>query len=221
MMGRRNERRSALIVGLGRFGTATAERLIALGWDVVGLDVSAEVVQHMRDRLGHVVQLDARDEEALVTMDVPSFDVCVVSSAAGIESSLLLVMNLQQLEARRIVAKAATEYHARILRRVGVEDIVFPERDAGVHLAENLQAPNLVQWIHMKGERDVALVSVPGRRAGTRLREWREIHRPSLYLLGRLTADGKPVDLNRDIPLQEGDTLVVVGPLDELLTLGQ
>ncbi|MFN3651907.1 MAG: potassium channel family protein [Armatimonadota bacterium] len=215
----RQIRHSALVVGLGRFGSAAAERLTALGWEVVGVDIDGEVVQSMRDRIGHVVQLDARDIDALATLDIPGFEVCIVSRAAGIESSILLVLNLQQLGATRILAKAASEQHARILRRLGLAEIVFPERDAGVRLAESIQAPNLVQWIDLEGDREVAVLVVPEHRVGTRLREWREIQRPSVYVLGRLTRDGRPREVNRDEPLLSGEVVIVVGPVADIMRL--
>ncbi|HTE18111.1 MAG TPA: NAD(P)-binding protein, partial [Armatimonadota bacterium] len=88
---------SALVVGLGLFGRATAERLRALGWDVVGIDEDAAVVQELRDSLSYVVQLDACDEEALATIGVPDFEVCIITSSESLENSILLALNLQQL----------------------------------------------------------------------------------------------------------------------------
>lgn len=216
----RKHRHSALVIGLGRFGSAAAERLVALGWEVVGVDINPEVVQDLRDHLAHVVQLDASDMEALATIGVPDFEVCIVSRGTSIESSILLVLNLQQLGAQMIVAKAATEHHARILRRLGVNQIVFPERDAGVRLAESLESPHLVQWLQIAEDRELAVVSVPEERVGTRLRDWKELTRPSLTILGHLTAAGRALDLDLNAPLGRDETIVVVGPVRDILALG-
>jgi trk system potassium uptake protein len=211
---------SALIVGLGRFGSAAAERLMALGWEVVGIDLNAHVVQDMQDRIEHVVQLDASDEAALRTLGVPDFEVCVVSRGTSVESSILLVLNLQQLGAKCIMAKAQSDYHARILRQLGVNEIVFPERDAGVRLAESLQSPYLVQWLQISEDRELAVIRVPEERVGTSLKKWREMHKPSLQILGHLTAAGRPLNLDMNAPLGREETIVVVGTVQDIITLG-
>jgi trk system potassium uptake protein TrkA len=217
----KKRKRSALIVGLGRFGTAAALRLVALGWEVVGVDLNADVVQSMRDRLHHVVQLDASDEAALATVGVSDFDVCIVSRGTSMESSILLVLNLQQLGAKHIVAKAASEQHARVLQRLGVQQIVFPERDAGHHLAESLQSPNLVEWIDLSENHELGAIRVPENRVGTRLRYWREIQRTPLRVLARLSPKGEPLPLDMDAQLGPGEVLVIVGPLQDILSMGK
>ncbi len=218
---RRQRKSSALVVGLGRFGTAAACRLVALGWDVVGVDLSAEVVQTARDRLGHAVQLDASDEEALATVGVPDFDVCIVSRGTSMESSILLVLNLQQLGAKQIVAKAASEQHARVLQRLGVDRIVFPERDAGTHLAEALQSPHLVEWIDLAHDRELGALKVPEKRAGTTLAQWSDLHQSSLKILAHLTPAGQVLPLDHTTLLNHDDIIVVVGPLKAILNVGR
>jgi len=213
--------RSALIVGLGRFGSASAERLTELGWDVVGVDKNPLVVQDMSDRLTHVLELDAADEEALATAGVADYSVCVVSRGESVESSILLVLNLQNLGARRIVAKATSQYHAKILRRLGVEDIIFPEIDAGTRLAEMLQAPHLTWWTHLDSERLIGLIKVPKSRAGCPLDLWEASRRPSLEILAHLDSRGKTLVIDRHAPLKEGEILLVSGLSNDLLAFGQ
>lgn len=216
----RQSLRSALIVGLGRFGSSAAERLQEMGWEVVGVDLNPGVVEAMKDRLEHVMQLDASDEEALASVGVPDFDVCIVSRGESIENSLLLVLNLQHLEARKIVAKAGSEYHVRILKRLGIEHTVFPEHSAGAQLAEHLQAPHLAQWMEISEDRELAVIRVPKGRAGCTLDTWRATHRPSLQILARLSPEGRPLIIDRHIILNSGDILIVIGTHEDILALG-
>jgi trk system potassium uptake protein TrkA len=216
----RQSLRSALVVGLGRFGSAAAERLQEMGWDVVGVDLNPAVVNDMKNRLEHVLQLDASDEEALASLGVPDFDVCIVSRGESIESGLLLVLNLQHLEAKKIVAKAASAYHARILQRLGIEHTIFPERDAGVQLAEHLQAPHLAQWMPLSKERELAIIRVPKGRAECLLSTWRAVHRPSLKILARLSPEGQPLIVDQQVILHYGEILIVLGTHEDILALG-
>ena len=137
------------------------------------------------------------------------------------ESSILLVLNLQHLEARRIVAKATSEHHARILRRLGVEHIIFPEIDAGRRLAERLQSPHLTWWMDLADGRELAVIQVPKSRAGAPMDVWQATHRPTIQVLTHLSADGKPLVIDRHAPLQAGEILIVAGSPDDVLALGQ
>jgi trk system potassium uptake protein TrkA len=166
------------------------------------------------------LQLDASDEEALASVGVADFDVCIVSRGESIENSLLLVLNLQHLEARKIVAKAGSEYHVRILKRLGIEDVIFPERSAGAQLAEHLQAPHLAQWMEISEDRELAVIKVPKGRANCTLDTWRAIHRPSLQILARLSAEGRPQVIDRHVILQPGEILIVIGTHEDILALG-
>lgn len=218
---RKNRRRSALFIGLGRTGSEAARRLSALGWDVVGVDKNSDVIKLRQDELEHVVELDAGDEQALSSVGVADFEVCVVSRGESIESGILIVLNLQQLGAQKIVAKAASEHHARILRRLGVEHIVFPERDAGVRLAESLESPHLAQWMQITPEVELAVVRVPKGRNGSTLSGWNAAQKPGLEIIGHLSPEGEVLKFDRFAPLQTGELLVVVGKVEDILALGE
>jgi trk system potassium uptake protein TrkA len=130
------------------------------------------------------------------------------------------VLNLQHLEARTIVAKAGSEYHARILKRLGIEQVIFPERSAGTQLAEHLQAPHLAQWMEISADRELAVIKVPKGRAGCTLDTWRAIHRPSLQILARLSPEGRPLVIDMHVILTFGEILIVIGTHEDILALG-
>lgn len=213
---RRRKRSSALVVGLGRFGRAAGETLQHLGWEVVGVDRSPEVVREMQNRLEHLIELDASNEEALASLSVPDFDVCIVSRGTSIESSILLVLNLQHLGAQVIVAKAASEHHAGILRRLQVHQIVFPERDAGIRLAENLHSPHITEHLPICENRQLAILRVPDEVVGAPLRRWKALSRSTIRVLARLNQNGAPQSLDPDEKLSAEDAVVVVGAPEEL-----
>jgi hypothetical protein len=132
-----------------------------------------------------------------------------------------IVLNLQQLEARGIVAKASSQHHADILQRLYVNQIVFAERDAGVRLAEQLHSPNLIWWRPINEKLYVAGVVVSQTRAGKSLNQWLGMRRPSLRILNHLTPQGEPLPLDLDVPLPWSALIIVAGPLEDVLTLGQ
>jgi trk system potassium uptake protein len=132
------EKKSVAVIGLGRFGTAVARRLVELGHEVVGIDGSPEIVQKLADDLPHVVQADSTEVEALQALGVNEVDFAVVAIGESLENSVLSVLALHELGIREIWAKASTKQHGLILTRLGVTKVVFPEADMGRALAEDL-----------------------------------------------------------------------------------
>src|SRR3990167_4282239 len=108
-------RRSFAVIGLGRFGSATATALVEMGQDVIGIDSSDERVREMSDSVLQAVQLDATDERALRTAGIQNVDVAVISIGENVESSVLVVMLVKELGIKTIIAKATTPLHGRIL----------------------------------------------------------------------------------------------------------
>jgi trk system potassium uptake protein TrkA len=129
------KRQQIAVIGLGRFGAAVAQALEEAGHEVLGIDRNMDAVEEMASLLSHVVVLDATEEAALRSLGLQEFDAAIVSIAEHLEASILATMLLKRLGVPRVVAKASEELHSEILRRVGADQVVFPERDAGISLA--------------------------------------------------------------------------------------
>ncbi len=147
------------VIGLGRFGSAIATTLAELGHDVLGVDDDENRVNDLSDVITHAVQLDATDAKALRAAAIHDVDVAIVSIGEDIEASLLIVMQLREFGVQTIVAKAATPLHGRILEKLGVSRVVFPEREMAVRLAHSLVVPNAIDYIELS--RDFSIVEIP------------------------------------------------------------
>ncbi len=152
-------RRQFAVIGLGRFGSAMATTLAELGHDVIGVDGDAERVRALADTITQAVELDATDERALRSVGIQDVDVAVVSIGENIESSLLVVMQLRELGVKTIVAKAVTPLHGKILEKLGVSRVIFPEREMAVRIAHGLVMPNVIDYIELS--RDFSIVELP------------------------------------------------------------
>ena len=136
-------KRTFAVIGLGRFGSAMATTLSQLGHEVIGIDGDDDRVTALADQVSHTVKLDATDERALRAAGIKDVDVAVVSIGENIESSLLVVTLVKELGIANIVAKAVTPLHGRILEKLGVTRVVFPEREMAVRVAHSLVIPNV------------------------------------------------------------------------------
>ncbi|MBI2841807.1 MAG: TrkA family potassium uptake protein [Armatimonadetes bacterium] len=159
-------RKSFLVIGLGYFGEAIATRLYELGQEVVGVDTDPDIVQRLANKLTQAIELDGTDEEALATLGVRNFDVCIVGRGSNLEDSVTITMNLKDQGSRYIIAKAMRAKHAKILEQLQTDLIVFPEIDMAHQIAENLVHPKIVGEVQLGSGYVVEAVKPPNRLVG-------------------------------------------------------
>ena len=225
------KRRQFAVIGLGRFGSAMATTLVELGHDVIGVDADAERVQQLADVVTQSLELDATDEKALRAAGIQDVGVAVVSIGENIESSLLVVMQLRELGVPTIVAKAVSPLHGRILEKIGVSRVIFPEREMAIRVAHSLVMTNVIDYIELS--RDFSIVEIPAPEAfvGRTLRQLEIRPRLGLTLIAiKRQVPGGPVVTNiapsADEAIQKSDVLALLGSnerlnqLDALLRTG-
>lgn len=133
---------SVAVIGLGRFGSSVAVSLEAAGVEVLGVDQDPRLVAEYADRLTFAAHADSTSVEALRQLAIPDFDRVVVGIGSNLEASILTASHLVDFEIPQLWVKALSEDHARILRQLGVVNVVQPEIEVGRRLAESL-APRL------------------------------------------------------------------------------
>ncbi|HXW04718.1 MAG TPA: TrkA family potassium uptake protein [Vicinamibacterales bacterium] len=209
------------VIGLGRFGSAMATTLAELGHDVIGVDGDELRVQQMADVITHALQIDATDEKALKAAGIQDVDVAVVSIGENIESSLLVVMQLRELGVATIVAKAVTPLHGRILEKLGVSRVIFPEREMAIRVAHSLVMPNVIDYIELS--RDFSIVEVPAPDAfvGRTLKQLELRPRLGLTLIAiKRRSDSGAVVTNiapaADEAIRRDDVLALLGSNERL-----
>jgi trk system potassium uptake protein TrkA len=220
------------VIGLGRFGSAMARTLTELGQDVIGIDADPERVQRHADLIRSALELDANDERALRTAGVQDVDVAVISIGENIEASLLAVMLVKDLGVPRVIAKAVTTLHGRILERIGVDRVIFPEREMAIRVAHSLVVANVLDYIELSRDFSIIELPAPGEFTGKSLKELQLRNRFGLTLIAikRKPEGGGPevtnVAPNADDRILAGDILALLGPnerlaqLDKVLKLG-
>lgn len=156
----------ALVIGLGRFGAATAGQLERQDRDVLVVDTDAGLVQKWADRVTHAVQADARDIDALRQIGAADFPIAVVGVGSSIEASVLITANLVDLGVPQIWSKAISTSHGKILTRIGANHVVYPEAEAGERTA-HLVSGRMLDYIEF--DDDFAIVKMYPPRPVRRL----------------------------------------------------
>jgi trk system potassium uptake protein len=200
-----------LVIGLGRFGGALAEDLVAHGHEVLGVDSDPKLVQSHAQKLTHVVEADSTDIDAMRQVGAADFPVAVVAIGTEVEASVLTTSVLVDLGVPRIVAKAISEPHGRILSRVGAHRVVFPERDMGLRVARSLAGRDVIDYMELDPGFVLLETRAPPELVGKTLAE-AEVRRR--YGLTVVSVKGKEKPATYATPetrIEEGDILVVAG----------
>jgi trk system potassium uptake protein len=161
---------NVVVIGLGRFGGQVAESLTRLGHEVLGVDDDPKLVQQWSDRLTHVVQADATDEDVLRQIGIKEFGRAVVGIGTDIEASVLTVLALTEVGVRDIWAKAISVKHGKILRSVGAHHVIYPEATMGERVA-HLITSRMLDFIELDDDFAIAKTRAPQEAVGRTLGE--------------------------------------------------
>lgn len=213
------EKRQVLVVGLGRFGSAIAETLCLDGAQVLGIDRRMDLVEELRDRLTQAVQADSTDREVMESLGVEEFDTAFVTIGSDIKSSCVTTMLLKEMGVKHVVAKAADEFHGRMLEKLGADKIVFPERDMGKRIAHNLVSGNLLEYIELSPEFSMAEIAAEPDWAGKTLMELRLRERLGINVIAVRSGEKVNALPTSKTAIREGDVMLVVAEEETLLKL--
>lgn len=198
------------IIGLGAFGEAIALELMRLGHDVLGVDINEEKANRIADNVTQAVIADATDEEALKELDLQRFDAVAIAIGEDIEASVLCTMLVKSLEAKEVWVKAISDIHHRIVQKLGADRILQPEKEIGVHVAQSLAHPNMLDYISL-GD-DYFLIEIrPGSNLEERTISELGIDEEKIHLLAVKHGQELILTPGPEQLLRRNDHLVLVG----------
>ena len=158
--------KSYVVIGLGRFGTSIAMALSDLGHEVMAIDDSEERVQSISEYVTHAIVGDCKEESVLRSVGIRNFDVVIVAIGTDLEASVLVTLNLIEMGAKYVLAKAQSEMHAKLLNKIGAHRVVFPERDMGIRVAQSLSTTNILDVIELSPDYSIMEINVPAKWVG-------------------------------------------------------
>ncbi|WP_150307173.1 potassium channel family protein [Planctomonas psychrotolerans] len=199
-----------LVIGLGRFGAATAGQLARLDREVLAIDESQALVQKWSDRITHAVQADARSIEALEQLGAREFSIGVVAVGSSIEASVLITANLVDLKIPQIWAKAISKSHGKILERIGANHVIYPEAEAGERVA-HLVSGRMLDFIEFDDDFVLAKMYPPKPIRGLSLTESGVRRKHKITVVG-VKSPGKPFTYaTADTVVSNHDLIIVSG----------
>ncbi|WP_027184025.1 potassium channel family protein [Desulfovibrio inopinatus] len=200
------------VIGLGKFGYHTALTLAEMGHEVMGLDMDPEKIRRAQNVLTQVFRLDGMEKKALEQVGVADMHHVIVSVGQSLEASTLISLYLKELGVEDVWVKAISDDHEKLLRKIGVDEVIFPERYAAVRLAHRLSMPGLVDMLPY-GDDIVIREILVEHWAGKSLRELNLTNRHGVQVIAVKSAEDHNFHYvpRADKSLVAGDMLIVVG----------
>ena len=205
-----------MVLGMGLFGSSLAKTLHELGHEVLAVDADEDLVEAIAPYVTQAVQIDATDEAALQELGVRNFDAVIVSIGKNLRDSILVCVIIKELGVPYLIAKATDEIHAKVLRKIGVDKVVFPERDMGMRVAKSLITPNVLEMMEFSGDYRLIEIILPAKWAGHSIIEVDVRRKYGISILA-IQRDGKfIVSPSPDAVFETGDILLVLGQKDDI-----
>jgi len=217
------------VIGLGRFGSQLALQLSKSGAEVIAIDKNAKLVEQLANEVAISVRLDSTDEQALREQGIDKVDVAVVSIGDDFEANILTTVTLKSLGIKCICARAEEETHGKILKRIGADEVIFPEDESAQRWSFRLLAPQIGEKMELAPGFSLARYTVPDSFAGKslidlQLRKKYRVNLIGLRSQGEITDEEKKSKKLIKLPqpetvFQPGDILWLVGTDEDLANL--
>ena len=201
-----------LVIGLGRFGTSVAKTLYEAGENILGIDVSEELVQDRINNniLKNAIIGDASDGKILKDIGAENFDIAFIC-IGDIEASVMIALNLKELGIKSIIAKAINKKHGKVLTKIGATEIVYPEEHMGKRIAELTMNTDIIE--HLKFTDNFVLVEVkaPSVFWNNSLIKLDVRNKYNINIVGIKKSKGEFLpNPTANVVIEEGDVLVII-----------
>ena len=208
-----------LVIGAGRFGKNLAVKLAELHNEVMLVDVDEEAVQKLEPFVTRVQIGDCMDRDVLEELGVGNFDVCFVCISDNFQSSMEITSLLKEMGAPYVVSKSDREIHAELLKKIGADDVVYPERDMAQRTAVRYSAKGAFDYIELSPEYAIMEVESPEYWIGRNIRELDVRTRHRVNVIG--VRNGKHILplISADHVFQKQEHIIVAGEQKDILKM--
>ncbi|MDE7159049.1 MAG: TrkA family potassium uptake protein [Clostridiales bacterium] len=210
--------KSVLLIGMGKFGCTLGEKLLDMGDEVMIVDKNEDVINELAGKYENALIANCMNADNLQSLDIPSFDVCIVTIGDDFQSSLEITSNLKDLGAKWVISKATTEIQRKFLMRVGADEIIYPDRDIAEKLAIKLNATNVINYVDLGAEFSIFEIELPDIWKDKTVMEINPRVKHGMNILTVHRGTETIATLGGDFVFCEGDRLVVFGKTDDILS---
>lgn len=214
-------RKQYAVFGLGSFGESVAVTLQELGCEVVVVDNHMERIEDISPYVSYAVQADIEDPEVIRSLGARNLDGVIVAVADDMEASIMATLVSKEIGVPYVLAKAKNELHAKVLKKIGADSIIFPEKEIGQSVARNLVSGEFVDWISLSPDYSITEIQVPEKWIGKSLSEIDVRRTKDVNVVGVRIGEKIQVTIDPEEPLQKEMMLIMIGSNEALEKFGE
>ncbi|HZW61803.1 MAG TPA: TrkA family potassium uptake protein [Candidatus Babeliales bacterium] len=199
------------IIGLGRFGYHVATGLAENGMEVLAIDSNESIIASIRDHVTQAICMRVTDEASLRSVGVDQMDTVIVAMGENFAQSILVTALLKKrLEIKRVIARAINDIHKEILHLTGADQVILPEQEIGIRLADTLSTP-FTELFRMSKDFSISLLNAPHSFIGKTVKQLDLYHINHVYCIGVKKSPEEILSLDPEYVIQAGDRLIFAG----------
>ena len=217
--------KDVVVIGLGAFGSTVALELAKRKLNVLAIDKNEDRIENISQNILNAITADATDQRVLKEIGIQNFEAAIVSVGEDISASILITMNLKELGVKYIITKATTETQGKVLRKIGADKIIFPEREMALRISESLSNPSIFEYIELSEAYGIIEIVSPQEFINKSLRdtELRSKYGVNLIAIKRevpkINTRGETILEEEIIVSPSGDERIIQG--DALILIGK
>ena len=202
---------------MGKFGRTLGQKLLDMGDEVTIVDKDESVVNELAPRYINAFIANCMNIDNLRSLDVPSFEACIVAISEDFQASLEITSNLKELNAKRVISRASTEIQAKFLLRVGADEVIYPDRDIAERLAVRLNSANVINYIDLDANFSIFEIACPQKWVGCTLIDINPRKKFGMNILTVKKGKVMLYSLEPDYEFEKDDQLIVFGKTETIL----
>ncbi|MGN0422317.1 MAG: potassium channel family protein [Lachnospiraceae bacterium] len=204
------------VFGLGSFGESVAIALQGLGCEVIVVDDDMERIEDIANSVSYAMKADFGDPDVVRSLGTKNLDGVVVAVADNMEASIMATLVCKEIGVPYVISKAKNDLHATVLKKIGADAIIFPEKEMGVRLAKNLMSANFADWIALSPDYSLVETVIPRGWIGKSLQDLDVRGKYGINVVGIKVGEDVEVNPNPEKALEDGMVMILVGANKDL-----
>ena len=203
--------KNVIVLGIGRFGEATATKLYEKGIYVTAVDNNYKKIEKIANNVSSAIQADITEEVAMKSLGISNYDIAIIATGTDLEASIQATLICKDSGVKEVIAKAISKSHARILTKIGADKIVFPELDTGERLAKIISGKNILDLNQFSTDYSLCEVKAKKEWIGKTLIELDFRNKYKVNVIAFKRYQDMILDFDPDLPIEKEDSLIVIG----------
>lgn len=204
----KNKRQFA-VIGLGKFGMSVAMTLSLAGYEVIAVDIEEEKVQDISDYVTYAIKADATEAGVLEKIGIKNVDAAVIGIAEDLGASVMAIIRAKEAGAPYVMAKANDTLQGDVLKKIGADEVIYPERSMGTRVAKKLISGSFLDLFELSKNFSMVELVIPEHWVGKNLIEL-DLRKKGINVIGLMEGEKVTVNLDPKMPLPMGATVIIV-----------